>query len=116
LYYKKVLQKGTNLAAFSKTMDDGQTKMSQSVPPTVGPCHSTKQKLNTRSSTESELVGVDDCMPAILWTRYFLKAQSYNVNKMIVFQDNQSAILLAKNGKSSSSKRQTYQNLLLFRN
>jgi hypothetical protein len=38
LYYKKVLQKGTNLAAFSKTMDDGQTKMSQSVPPTVGPC------------------------------------------------------------------------------
>jgi hypothetical protein len=38
LYYKKELQKGTNLAAFSKTMDDGQTKMSQSVPPTVGPC------------------------------------------------------------------------------
>ncbi len=33
---------------------------------------STKQKLNTRSSTESELVGVDDMMPIIVWTCYFL--------------------------------------------
>ena len=29
---------------------------------------STKQKLNTRSSTESELVGVNDMMPMILWS------------------------------------------------
>ena len=36
---------------------------------------STKQKLNTKSSTESELVGVDDVMPIILWMRYFLEAQ-----------------------------------------
>jgi hypothetical protein len=35
----------------------------------------TKQKLNTRSSTESELVGVDDMMPIIVWSRYFLMAQ-----------------------------------------
>ncbi len=28
----------------------------------------TKQKLNTRSSTESELVGVNDMMPIICWT------------------------------------------------
>ena len=28
---------------------------------------SIKQKLNTRSSTETEIVGVDDCMPAMLW-------------------------------------------------
>ena len=27
---------------------------------------STKQKLNTRSSTESELVGVDDMMPIVI--------------------------------------------------
>ena len=33
---------------------------------------STKQKLNTRSSTEAEVVGADDFMPAICWTRYFL--------------------------------------------
>jgi len=66
---------------------------------------STKQKLNTRSSTESELVGVDDMMPLIIWARYFLKAQGYDVRDNIIFQDNQSAILLERNGKASSSKR-----------
>ena len=30
----------------------------------------THQKLNTKSSTEAELIGVDDLMPQILWTRY----------------------------------------------
>ena len=33
---------------------------------------STKQKLNTRSSTKSEVVGADDFMPPICWTRHFL--------------------------------------------
>jgi hypothetical protein len=56
---------------------------------------SIKHKLNTRSSTETELVGVDDFMPAICWTRYFLEAQGYGVIK--------SAILLEQNGKASSS-------------
>ena len=37
--------------------------------------HSGKQKINTRSSTESEVVGVDDLMPAVLWTRLFLEGQ-----------------------------------------
>ena len=36
---------------------------------------STRQKLNTKSSTEAELVGVDDVMPQVMWTRYFLEAQ-----------------------------------------
>ena len=66
---------------------------------------STKQKLNTKSSTEGELVGVDDAMPRILWTRYFIQAQGYPVDASIVYQDNQSAILLEKNGTASSSKR-----------
>ena len=33
-----------------------------------------KQKLNTKSSTEAELIGADDAMPQMLWTRYFLEA------------------------------------------
>ena len=40
---------------------------------------STKQKLNMHSSTESELVGVDNLIPVVLWTRYFLIAQGYRV-------------------------------------
>ena len=75
---------------------------------------STKQKLNTRSSTESELVGVDDMMPSILWTRYFLKAQGYKVNDNIVFQDNKSTMLLERNGKASSSKRTKHINVRYF--
>jgi hypothetical protein len=40
---------------------------------------STKQKLNNRSSTKTEIAGADDFVPAICWTRYFMKAQGYNV-------------------------------------
>ena len=75
---------------------------------------STKQKLNTRSSTESEIVGVDDCMPAICWSRYFLDAQGYGVNENILYQDNKSAILLEKNGKASSSKRTKHINIRYY--
>jgi hypothetical protein len=37
--------------------------------------NSTKQKLNTRSSTETEIVGVDDVMPDILWTNFFRRSR-----------------------------------------
>jgi hypothetical protein len=73
---------------------------------------STRQKLNTKkSSTEAELIGVDDVMPLILWTRYFLDAQGYGVK---VFQDNQSAILQEKNGCRSSSIRTRHINIRYF--
>ena len=49
---------------------------------------STKQKLNTRSSTETELVAADNFMPIILWTNYFLEAQGYGHQDTILFQDN----------------------------
>jgi hypothetical protein len=64
-----------------------------------------KQKLNTRSLTESELVGVDDLMSLIIWSRNFLKAQGYAMVDNILHQDDSSAILLEKNGKMSSGKR-----------
>jgi hypothetical protein len=41
---------------------------------------SKRQKLNTKSSTESEVaVGADDVMPQMLWTLYF-EAQRYKIN------------------------------------
>jgi hypothetical protein len=63
-----------------------------------------KQKLNTHSLTESELVGFDDLMSLIIWSRNFLKAQGYDVVDNILHQDNRSAILLEQNGKMSSGK------------
>jgi hypothetical protein len=43
-------------------------------------------------------------MPIILWTNYFLEAEGYGHQKTILYQDNQSAILLQKNGRKPSSK------------
>ena len=67
--------------------------------------HSTKQKINTRISTEAELVGVDDISSHVLWTRYFLISQGYQTNGTTIYQVNQSAILLEKNGIHSRGKR-----------
>ena len=75
---------------------------------------STKQKLNTKSSTEAELVGVDDASGQVLWTRYFLEAQGYKVKANVLYQDNQSAMLLEKNGMSSAGKRSRHINIRYF--
>ena len=66
---------------------------------------SIKQKLNTKSSTESELVAVDDLMPMIIWTNNFLKHQGFKTHDTIIYQANKSAILLETNGRYSSSIR-----------
>jgi hypothetical protein len=47
-----------------------------------------------KSSTKAELVGVDDVMPQIIWTRYFLEAQGHGVRKSKIYQGNQSAMLM----------------------
>jgi hypothetical protein len=60
------------------------------------------------------LVGVDDVMPQVLWTRYFLEAQGYTVRDSIIYQDNQSSILLEKNGKRSRSKHTRHINIRYF--
>jgi len=66
---------------------------------------SNKQKLNTKSSTEAELVAIDDSMGQVLWTRQFLAAQGEHVPTTTIYQDNKSTILLAENSRTSSSKR-----------
>jgi hypothetical protein len=66
---------------------------------------SRKKKLNTKSSTEAELVGIGNVSVMILWTKLFLEAQGYKIEKNILYQDNKSAILLEENGKKSSGKR-----------
>eukprot|EP00804_Cyclotella_cryptica_P002489 CCRYP_018085-RG/>CCRYP_018085-RG protein AED:0.29 eAED:0.29 QI:0/-1/0/1/-1/1/1/0/626 len=67
--------------------------------------YSWKQKVNTKSSTETELVGVDDAISNILWSLYFLQEQGCGTQHAIIYQDNKSAILLESNGKWSSGKR-----------
>jgi hypothetical protein len=71
-------------------------------------------KISTTSSTEAEVVGMHKVLSQILWTQYFLEAQGYGVEESVNYQDNQSAILLAKNGCASSSKRTRHINIRYF--
>ena len=66
---------------------------------------STKQKVNTRSSTEAELVSIDDQISKIIWMKIFIESQGFEVDLNILYQDNQSTIKLAENGKCSSGRR-----------
>jgi hypothetical protein len=75
---------------------------------------STRQKINTKSSTEAELVGVDDAMSLIIWTKNFLEAQGYRASDNVVYQDNQSAMLLERNGRASSGKRTRHVDIRYF--
>jgi hypothetical protein len=63
------------------------------------------KQLNTTSSTKAELVGMSDVMGLVLWTWRFLEAQGYRVSDNVVYQDNQSAMLLENHGHMSSSKQ-----------
>jgi KUP system potassium uptake protein len=75
---------------------------------------STKQKVNARSSTECEMIAVDDTLSKILWSKRFIEAQGFKVNFTIVYQDNTSAIKLEMNGKASSGKRTRHFDIKFF--
>lgn len=76
---------------------------------------SLKQKINTKSSTETELVGVDDVISTVLWALYYIQAQGYDMKRARIYQDNKSAILLERNGRMSSSKRtKHFKNKIFF--
>ena len=48
------------------------------------------------------------------WARYYGQAQGHFVPTTTIYQDNKSTILLAENGKSSSSKRTRHINVQYF--
>ena len=77
-------------------------------------CKSTKQKLNTKSSTEAEVVGASDYLPNTIWFKYFLEAQGYKVEESLFEQDNESAIRLEKNGRASAGQKSRHINIRYF--
>jgi len=58
----------------------------------------TKHKLNTKSSTEAELVGANDYLLNVLWVKMFMIEQGYKIKENILEEDNESSIKLEKNG------------------
>ena len=75
---------------------------------------STKQKLNAKSSTELELVGVDDVPPQVSWTNHFMRKQGCDSMETIVMQDNESATLLENDGELSSSDHTKHVNVQCY--
>jgi hypothetical protein len=64
-------------------------------------CKSAKQKLNTKNSTEAELVGASDYLPYPIWGKKFLAGQGYFLRQNIFYQDNESTIHFEKHGRKS---------------
>jgi hypothetical protein len=75
---------------------------------------SRKQRVNSRSSTESEIVGVDDEIHKVIWTKRFIEYQGFKVKHSIVYQDNTSSNKLEQNGKESSGKRTRHFDIKIF--
>jgi hypothetical protein len=75
---------------------------------------STRQKVNLRSSTESELVAMDCKMSKALWVKRFLEWQGFKVKLNVIYQDNTSTMKLGENGKASSGKRTRHFDVKCF--
>lgn len=65
---------------------------------------SSVQKLNTKSSTECELVATADHSGQVIYVRNFMIEQGYKIKPAKIYKDNQSELALIKNGQSNSAR------------
>ena len=72
------------------------------------------QKLNTKSSTEAEVVATSEYVPHNIWLKNFLLEQGYFINNNTLFQDNQSAIRMESNGNKSCTGNSRHVNIRYF--
>lgn len=60
------------------------------------------QKLNSKSSTEAEIIAVSDGMNIPLWLADFIRLQGYPPQPVCLDQDNQSCMTLLTKGRSTA--------------
>lgn len=65
---------------------------------------SSKQKLHARSSSEAELLALDDGFMHLLWLRQVMDFLGYPQSPAIVYQDNKSTICVCETGHSKNGK------------
>ena len=82
-------------ASFSTHEDGaGHSALVTMVGSTAAICKSSKQKLGTRNSTESELVALSDLYIVGLWIHEFLHSLGLSLEKPVIYQDNKSTVAL----------------------
>jgi len=92
----------------------GQTGGCVSVGSGVIHARSNKQSINTKSSTETELVGNSDYLTYPIWIIRFLEKQGCRLSKRTLHQDNESTIKLLKNGTKSCGKNSRHVDIRYF--
>ena len=75
---------------------------------------SSKQKLNTKGSTETEVVGATDYIPWTIWIKRFLMEQGYDLTRNVYYQDNMSAMKIEKNGRKSCGDKSRHIHIRYF--
>lgn len=75
---------------------------------------SSKQKMVTRSSCESEIVSLYDHLPYILEVQLLIAEITSDTTPIVVFQDNQATITLAESGMGTSGKSRFLNHKLAY--
>jgi hypothetical protein len=75
---------------------------------------STKQKVNSRSSTEYKLISMDDILSKVLGRKLLMEEQECKIVQSVVFRDNTSAMTIEIKGKTSSGKRTRHFEIKYF--
>ena len=77
-------------------------------------CKSTKQKMTLMSSTHAEMAGVSDYLPNTVWATKFMTEQGYAPQESFLEQDNESAIKLEVNGRTSAGTKSRHLDIRFF--
>ena len=72
-----------------------------------------KQKVNTKSPTEVEIVAASDYLAHTVWLAGFMKDQGYPISRTLFYQDDISDIQI-ENGSVSSGERSRHMNIRFF--
>ncbi len=57
---------------------------------------------------------MQDKPPDVIWTRYFVECQEYDIDEYVIYQDNMSVLSLEKNGRILSSKQTKHTKAKFF--
>ena len=74
-----------------------------------------EKTINTKISTEAELVGADSELSQILLTNIFLESKRYMLKHFYLFKDNKTTILIQENSEKSSIKRTRHLSIFFSR-